>query len=152
MAKYWTNILAIWSHWLPGPSSTISIKVWSRFSSFLFRSSLSENVLSHLQLEIFARRSLIFWRKNLRLKIILLHRRLVRSIPRLNTILPSTGQNNCFGNILFYETSLFIVKLADHDGNHRCLLEKNVPVAFILPSRWHDGAKSLGMETASCLW
>ena len=41
---------------------------------------------------------------------------------------------------------MFIVKMADHDGNHRCLVEKNVPIALILPSRWRDGAESLGIE------
>ena len=41
--------------------------------------------------------------------------------------------------------------MADHDGNHRCLTEKNVPIALILSSRWHDGAESLGMETTSCV-
>ena len=41
---------------------------------------------------------------------------------------------------------MFIVKMADHGGNHRCLVEKNVPIAFILPSRWQDGAESLGIE------
>ena len=40
---------------------------------------------------------------------------------------------------------MFIVKLADHDGNPRCLVEKNVP-------RWQDSAESLVMETKSCLW
>ena len=25
-------------------------------------------------------------------------------------------------------------------------MEKNVPIAFILPSRWQDGAESLGIE------
>ena len=47
----------------------------------------------------------------------------------LSTILPSTGQNQCYGNILLPETSVFIVKMADHDGNHRCIVEKNVPIA-----------------------
>ena len=46
---------------------------------------------------------------------------------------------------------MFIVKMADHDGNHRCLVEKNVPIALILPSRWRDGAESLGIECTSCL-
>ena len=46
---------------------------------------------------------------------------------------------------------LFIVKMADHDGNHTCLVEKNVPIALILPSRWQDGGESLGMDTTSCL-
>ena len=42
-------------------------------------------------------------------------------------------------------TSVFIVKMADYDGNHRGLVEKNVPIVLILPSRWQDGAESLGM-------
>ena len=46
---------------------------------------------------------------------------------------------------------MFIVKMADHNGNHRCLVKKNVPIVFILPSRWQNGAESLGMETTSCL-
>ena len=46
---------------------------------------------------------------------------------------------------------MFIVKMADHDGHHRCLKEKNVPIALILPSRLQDGVESLGMETTSCL-
>ena len=37
--------------------------------------------------------------------------------------------------------------MADHHGNHRCLIEKNVPKALILPSGWLDGDESLGMET-----
>ena len=41
--------------------------------------------------------------------------------------------------------------MADHDGNPRCLAEINVPIAFILPSRWQDGAESPGMETTSFL-
>ena len=46
---------------------------------------------------------------------------------------------------------MFIVKMADYDGNHRCLIEKNVPIVFILPSRWQDSVESLEMETTSCL-
>ena len=46
---------------------------------------------------------------------------------------------------------MFIVKIADHDGNHRCLVETNVPIVLILPSKLQDGAESLGMETTSCL-
>ena len=38
------------------------------------------------------------------------------------------------------------------DYKHRCLIEKNVPMALILPSRWKDGAESLGIECTSCLW
>ena len=41
---------------------------------------------------------------------------------------------------------MFIVKMADRDGNNRCLLENNVPIVLILPSRWRDGAESLGIE------
>ena len=41
--------------------------------------------------------------------------------------------------------------MADHDGNHRFLIDKIVPIVFILPSRWQDGAEILGMETTSCL-
>ena len=47
---------------------------------------------------------------------------------------------------------MFIVKMAEHDGNHRYLVEKNVPIVFILPSRWQDGAESLRMDCTSCLW
>ena len=47
---------------------------------------------------------------------------------------------------------MFIVKMADNDGNHRCLVEKNVPIVLILSSRWQDGAESLGMDTTSCLY
>ena len=61
-------------------------------------------------------------------------------------------QNQCYGKILLNTTSVIIVKMADHDGNHRCLIEKNVPIALIFPNKWQDGAKSLGMETTSCLW
>ena len=43
----------------------------------------------------------------------------------------------------------FFLKQTFYDGNHRCLIEKNVPIAFILPSRWQDGAESVGMETTS---
>ena len=30
-------------------------------------------------------------------------------------------------------------------------VENNVPIAFILPSRWQDGAEGLGIGTTSCL-
>ena len=52
----------------------------------------------------------------------------------------------------FYLTIWLWKKTADHAGNHRCLIKKNSPIALILPSRWQDGAESLGMETTSCLW
>ena len=41
--------------------------------------------------------------------------------------------------------------MANHDGNHGYLVEKNVPISLILPSRGQDGAESLGIETTSCL-
>ena len=41
---------------------------------------------------------------------------------------------------------MFIIKMANHDGNHRCLIEKNVPIALILPCILRDGAESLGIE------
>ena len=64
----------------------------------------------------------------------------------LNTIPPSIGQNKCYGNILLYETSVISIMVSHFDYKHRCLVEKNVPIAFILPSRWQDGAESLGIE------
>ena len=63
-----------------------------------------------------------------------------------STIPPSIGQNKCYGNILLYGTFMFIVNMTDHDGNYRCLIQKNVPIALILPSRWRDGAGSLGIK------
>ena len=69
----------------------------------------------------------------------------------LSTIRPSTGQNKCHGNILLYKTAVFTVKMANHYRNHRCLVEKNVPIVLILSSRWQDGAESQGKETTSCL-
>ena len=38
------------------------------------------------------------------------------------------------------------------DCSHSCLIEKNVHIAFILPSRWKDGAESLEIKTKCCLW
>ena len=32
------------------------------------------------------------------------------------------------------------------DYQHKCLVEKNVPMGYILPSRWQDVAESLGIE------
>ena len=65
-----------------------------------------------------------------------LPRQLVRSIPRL-----SASSHHLLGKISTMGTffCMFIVKMADHDGIHRCLVEKNVPIALNLPSRWRDG-------------
>ena len=41
--------------------------------------------------------------------------------------------------------------VSNFDYKHRCLVEKNVPIALILPSRWQDVAESLGIERTSCL-
>ena len=75
------------------------------------------------------------------------HRQLVASITRL----PSTGQNECYGNILLYEISVISIMVSYFDCQQLCLMEKNVPIAFILSSRWQDGAESLGIECTSCL-
>ena len=60
--------------------------------------------------------------------------------------------------MVHYETAVFTVKLADHYGNHRCHVEKNVPMAFILPSRFQvklsvneKSSKSLIVKRASPL-
>ena len=37
------------------------------------------------------------------------------------------------------------------DCEHSSLIEKNVIIVFILPSRWKDGAESQGKETTGCL-
>ena len=73
------------------------------------------------------------------------YKELVVSIIRLSP--PSTWQNKYYGSILLNETAVFAVKKVDHYGNYRCLIEKNVPIAFILPGRWRDGGESLGIET-----
>ena len=38
------------------------------------------------------------------------------------------------------------------DCKHSCLIKKNVPVVFIFPSRWQDGAESLGIETHQAVY
>ena len=43
------------------------------------------------------------------------------------------------------------IMVGHFDYKHRCLVHKDVPISFILPSGWKDGAESLGMEHASCL-
>ena len=47
---------------------------------------------------------------------------------------------------------MFIVKMADHDGNHSCVVEKNVPIPFILHNRCQNGTESLGMETKRAVY
>ena len=63
----------------------------------------------------------------------------------------STGKNKLYGNILLEMTSVVSI-MVDHFDCKSCLVEKNVPKAFILPSRWQDAAESLGVETTNCLW
>ena len=38
------------------------------------------------------------------------------------------------------------------DYKHRCLVDKIVPIALILPSRWQDGAESLGIELTTAVY
>ena len=42
--------------------------------------------------------------------------------------------------------------VSQFDYKHKCLEEKIVPIALIFPSRWQDGAESLGIERTTCLW
>ena len=35
---------------------------------------------------------------------------------------------------------MFSIMVGHFNYKHRCLIEKNVPIAVILPSRWWDGA------------
>ena len=67
------------------------------------------------------------------------------------SVLTSTGQNQHYGNILLCKTSVISIMVSHFDNKHRCLIEKNVPIALILPSRWQEGAESLGIERTSCL-
>ena len=75
------------------------------------------------------------------------HKQLVVSIPRLSS--PSchlpTGQNKHVRNILINVTSVIFIMVAHFDCIHSCLVEKSVPIVFILPSRWQDGTESLGI-------
>ena len=41
---------------------------------------------------------------------------------------------------------MFTVKMSDHNGNPSYLVEKNVPIVFILTSRCQNGAETLGIE------
>ena len=49
-------------------------------------------------------------------------------------------------------TSVISIMVRHFESKNSCLVEKNVPKGFILPSGWQDGADSLGIETTSCLW
>ena len=49
-------------------------------------------------------------------------------------------------NILLNVTFVISIMVSHFDCKHSCLIKKNVPIAFILPSRWQDGAESLGMS------
>ena len=69
----------------------------------------------------------------------------------LNTILPSIGQNQHYGNNLLYKTYVISIMVSHFDHKRRCLIEKNVPIVLILPIRWQYGAESLGIEHTSCL-
>ena len=56
----------------------------------------------------------------------------------------------CYGNILLCKTSVISIMVSHFDTKQRCFVEKNAPIAFILP-RWWDGAESLGIKRTSCL-
>ena len=62
------------------------------------------------------------------------------------------SQHHLLGNVLLYESSVISIMVSHFDYKHRFLVEKNVPIALILPSRRQDGAESLGIEHTSCLW
>ena len=51
-----------------------------------------------------------------------------------------------FGVIKLCWIDKVIVKMANHDGNHGYLVEKNAPISLILPSRGQDGSESLGIK------
>ena len=70
----------------------------------------------------------------------------------LCTILPSNGQNKHHGKILLDETSVIYIMVGHFDYKHRCLVEQNVPMVFILPSRWQDGEESVVIACTCCLW
>ena len=40
-------------------------------------------------------------------------------------------------------TSVISIMVGHFDSKYSCLVEKNVPIAFILSSRWQDDAESL---------
>ena len=83
-----------------------------------------------------------------------IHKTLTKAVLKqmLSTILPSTGQNKLYGNLLLYVTSLISVMVGHFDSKHSCLIQKNVPIEFILLSKCQDGADSLQILTTSCLW
>ena len=58
-------------------------------------------------------------------------------------VLPSIGQNKCYGNTIFIVTSVFALKMAAHSEIHRHPEEEDVPTAFILTNRWQYHAESL---------
>ena len=70
----------------------------------------------------------------------------------VSTIPPSTtGQNKCYRNIIPYKTLVISIMVGHFGCKHSYIVEKNVPIEFILPSRCQDGAECLGMETTSFL-
>ena len=59
--------------------------------------------------------------------------------------------NKCYRNILPYKTLVISIMVGHFGCKHSYIVEKNVPIEFILPSRCQDGAECLGMETTSFL-
>ena len=104
------------------------------------------NCIIHLEIVLCTQRSFIT------IDIVLFTQREIMLQPlTLSTILPFTGQNKRYGNILLYVTFVISVLVSHFDYKHSRLIDKNVPIAFILPSRWPDGAESLGIGQTSCL-
>ena len=72
-------------------------------------------------------------------KVRLCYRQLVVSIPRLSA------------PFYWAKKSVISIMISHFDNKHRCLVERNVLITFILPSRWQYGVESLGIERTSCL-
>ena len=72
------------------------------------------------------------------------------SIPRLSLTFCHLLGKKCYGNIILYMTSLISVMVVHFDCKYSCLVENNVPIAFIYPSRWQNDDESLRIVTTSC--
>ena len=85
-----------------------------------------------------------------RIMIIICDSRVLDSLwsPSLDSQHHLLGKINAMGTF----SSVISIMVCHFDYKHMCLIEKNVPIALILPSRWQDGAESLGIERTSCLY
>ena len=75
----------------------------------------------------------------------LAHRQLVVSIPRL-----SPPFCHLLGKMNAMVTSVISIMVSHLDCIDSCLVEKNVPIGLILPSRRQDGAESPVIERINC--